>query len=100
MHRVGQVAGAPVDAKAWGRCQGLDIVHRCRRAVAIDDGNPEVADHGAAERPRQQGEGDEWHADHKEERQAVAPHPAQLTRCDKESAGTGWGLHCFAGASA
>ena len=93
VHRAGHVAGALRDAHAGRRRNRLDIDQRCRRSVGVDDADPEVANDRVAENPSQNGEGDNRHADRQEEREPIAPHPAQFARGDETEAGPRRRLH-------
>ena len=83
-HRARHVPRTLGDADAGGRADRLDVGERRRRAIGVDDRDPEIADDRVAEGQGQDGEGDHRNDDRQDERDLVAPHPAQLPRGDAQ----------------
>jgi hypothetical protein len=62
--------------------QGLDIGHRRRRPVLVDDIDAQIADDGIAECQGQQRDGEKRHADNERQRDAVTPDPQRFAHRD------------------
>ena len=84
LHSAPHVARSLGDGDARRGGDRLHIDERGGGAVGVDDGDAKIANDRIAECQGEYGEGEDGNEDGQNERDAIAPHPAQLASCDQK----------------